>query len=194
MERDWEGALRVDPELMAKHASNYNLVSRQIKMNKSWNPSLYKNFGEMNYKKWQVDVKNLLFNQDDRKILFVVDTIGNSGKSTFGKILRAKEDNVIYQSILGNAQDRAYMTAKQVIELPEDKRPVFVFDIPRSCPQQFWPLQFIENLKDGNITSVKYQGVIIDMCWSQVCILCNETPIITNDKLSKDRYEIYNIS
>ena len=135
---------------------------------------------------------DLILTQDDRKILFIVDIEGAKGKTAFGKIMEAKEDNVVYQAVprLASVRDRAHMMAKQLIGLPKDKRPIIIFDISRCHPQRYWPLKFIEYCKDGNIISTKDHGVHLNMCWTQVAILCSEKPIISSNK---DRYQIFEI-
>ena len=104
---------------------------------------------------------------DDRKIIFVVDTVGNSGKSFFGKYLMRKNDRVQLLSV-GKRDDLCYA-------IDEHKR-IFLFDIPRS-QSEFLQYSVFESLKDGHVFSTKYQSrskafgenVHVDICRAPAC-------------------------
>ncbi len=66
-----------------------------------------------------------------------------------------------------------------------------VFDMARCNNPDYWPWNFMENLKNGWYTSTKYQGEMKIFEAPKIIVLTNSMP--PKDKLSKDRYEIYEI-
>lgn len=117
---------------------------------------------------------------DPRKIIFVVDPQGNSGKSWFvDRFFDANTDSTqIFSG--GNHADLAYAL--------DERRSIFLFDLPR-CSSEYVPYKFLEQLKDRRVLSTKYES---RMKWltrfPHVAVFTNEYPDMT--KLSADRYEI----
>lgn len=119
---------------------------------------------------------------DDRKIIFVVDPTGGTGKSFFVKYLLGKMPDSVQRLSIGKRDDLAYA-------IDESKR-VFLFDLPRS-QSEFLQYSILESLKDGFIFSTKYQSrskVMAHKC--HVVVFMNEQP--DRNKLSEDRYKIIN--
>jgi len=118
---------------------------------------------------------------DARKIIFVVDPVGNSGKSWFShSYYRSRPDDVQILSA-GKRDDLAFA-------INDDKR-VFLFDLPRST-SEFLQYSILEQLKNGLIFSNKYESRMKCMPagGAHVVVFMNEYPDMT--KLSADRYEI----
>lgn len=68
---------------------------------------------------------------------------------------------------------------------------VALFDMARCNNPDYWPWNFMENLKNGWFCSTKYQGTMKVFNAPKIVVFTNSTP--PKDKLSADRYEIYNI-
>lgn len=66
-----------------------------------------------------------------------------------------------------------------------------VFDMARCNNPDYWPWNFMENLKNGWFTSTKYAGEMKVFEAPKIIVFTNNDP--PRDKLSKDRYEIYRI-
>lgn len=131
-------------------------------------------------RQWQQDLNFLLIHAaDSRTIIFLVDRVGNSGKSWFCHYYCRLHDNA--QVLLpGKKSDMAYA-------LRTDIRVLFV-DAPRSKQNEFLQYDFFEDVKNGFVFSTKYESRIkyLQKCHVVVCL--NEQPDYT--KLSEDRYKV----
>lgn len=120
---------------------------------------------------------------DDRKIIFVVDEVGNSGKSWFCDYVRELKTNV---QILtpGKKADMAYeyYTATEILFM----------DAPRSKQSDYIQYDFLEDIKNGRIFSTKYESQMKYFKPPHVVVMMNENPDMT--KLSFDRYDIRRVS
>lgn len=68
---------------------------------------------------------------------------------------------------------------------------IVVFDMARCNNAEYYPWNFMENLKNGWFTSTKYKGGMKMFQPPKIVVFMNSDP--PRDKLSADRYEIYNI-
>lgn len=66
-----------------------------------------------------------------------------------------------------------------------------IFDMARCNNPDYWPWNFIENLKNGWFTSTKYAGEVKQFKIPKIVVFTNEEP--ARGKLSPDRYQIYRI-
>jgi hypothetical protein len=134
-------------------------------------------------RKWQADLNNYLkLPGVDREIIFVVDEIGNTGKSWFCKYFDHLHDNVQIMSPCKKV-DMAYM-------LDESARVIFM-DCPRSL-QEFLSYSLLEELKNGRVTSSKYMSRVKLFGLIHLVVMTNQYPDMT--KLSIDRYKIIRIT
>lgn len=129
---------------------------------------------------WQSALyENLTREPDPRHIYFIVDTVGNSGKSWFCHYYAYLHDNA--QVLLpGKKADMAYT-------LDPTMRVVFV-DAPRSKQGDFIQYDFLEDVKNGYVFCSKYESRIKQMNNVHLVVMMNEEPDM--NKLSKDRYVI----
>lgn len=131
-------------------------------------------------REWQQKLNHdLLLPPDDRTIIFVVDFVGNSGKSWFGRYFCNLHENA--QILLPTKKaDMAYA-------LRHDIRVLFL-DAPRSKQGEFIQYDFLEELKNGYVMSSKYESYMKTFSKMHVVVFMNERPDST--KLSQDRYDI----
>jgi hypothetical protein len=131
-------------------------------------------------REWQQELNNYLIHQPDRReIVFLVDRVGNTGKSWFCHYYARLHDNS--QVLLpGKKADMAYA-------LRCDIRVLFI-DAPRSKQSDFLQYDFFEDVKNGYVFSTKYESRIKYLQKCHVVICMNEQPDLT--KLSADRYKI----
>lgn len=129
---------------------------------------------------WQEELYNRLrLTPDNRQIIFIVDRVGNKGKSWFARYYCGMHDNA--QIIVpGKKADMAYVVR-------EDTR-TFFLDCPRSKQGEFIQYDFLEELKNGYLFSSKYESRCKTLPTPHVVVLMNEHPDET--KLSSDRYSI----
>lgn len=129
---------------------------------------------------WQEELCALLNRPaEDRKINFVVDLVGNTGKTWFAHYYKSCHDNV--QILLpGKKADLAYCI--------ESTSRVIFLDAPRCKQTDFILYDFLEELKNGYIFSGKYESRFKTLGKVHVVVLMNEYPDMA--KLSQDRYNI----
>ena len=134
-------------------------------------------------KPWQEEL-NATLNRpaDDRTVYFMVDPVGNAGKSWFAKYYARNHENVCVM--------RPGKHADMAFSLPLQCRVLFL-DATRQ--QLDWlPYTFIEECKDGWVHSTKYECTFKQYQPMHVVVLMNQMPEM--DKLSDDRYSITKIS
>lgn len=133
---------------------------------------------------WQGDLyERLRFAPDRRSIVFVVDVVGDTGKSWFCD----------YYSQL-HEEDTQILTpgkyADMALALQTSIRVLFL-DCPRSKQGDFIQYDFLENVKNGRVFSGKYESGMKYLNPLHVVVMMNEIP--DEEKLSADRYLIINI-
>lgn len=133
---------------------------------------------------WQQDLyAELALVPDSRTIIFMVDTLGNAGKSWFAHYYAFMHETA--QVILpGKKADMAYILNPLV-------RVLFV-DAPRSKQGEFIQYDFLEDVKNGYVFSPKYESRQKQLGAVHVVVLMNEEPDMS--KLSLDRYKIKRIN
>lgn len=114
-----------------------------------------------------------------RSVIFIIDIVGNSGKSWFSAYVAHMKTGV---QIIQPARkvDMAY-------SYNEDTTILFL-DCPRSKQGEFIQYDFLEQVKDGRIYSSKFESRMKMFHTPHVVVLMNEHPDMT--KLSADRYDI----
>lgn len=130
---------------------------------------------------WQNVVMEKLKNQSERKILFVVDEDGGKGKSVLAKHIFTTTNAWACQGGKINDLMYAYDTSADFV----------VFDMARCNNPDYYPWNFMENLKNGWFTSTKYKGGMKTFNTPKIVVFMNQDP--PRGKLSADRYEIYKI-
>lgn len=133
---------------------------------------------------WQQNLFDKLSAEPDRrKIIFIVDVVGNSGKSWFAHWYAKEKGETVQVMLPGKKADMAY-------NLQLGLKVVFL-DAPRSKQGEFIQYDFLEDLKNGFVFSPKYESRVKTYEPLHVVVNMNETPDDT--KLSADRYDIINI-
>lgn len=135
---------------------------------------------------WQRDLNEKLnLPPDPRTITFVVDTVGNGGKSWFAHyVAHMRAEDSVQVLVPGKKADMNYA-------LDTSARVLFI-DAPRSKQGDFIQYDFLEEVKNGYIASYKYESRCKRMGPCHVIVLMNEYPDMT--KLSADRYNIIELT
>lgn len=135
-------------------------------------------------KDWQSQLYNDLQRQaDDRKIIFIIDFMGNTGKSWFSHYYCHHHSNA--QVMLpGKKADMAYMLNPLI-------RVLFI-DAPRSKQGDYLQYDFLEDVKNGFVFSTKYECRVKQLQKVHVVVMMNEEPDRT--KLSEDRFDIRRVN
>lgn len=137
--------------------------------------------GQQTPRQWQEELKDELEQyEDERKIIFVVDAAGNTGKTWFCKwYLDNHPDEAQYLDVSKKA-DMAYAI--------NEAKPTILINVPRGS-MEYLSYSLLESLKDRMVFSPKYQSRI--KCFAStvaVVVFTNEHPDM--NKLSADRYDI----
>jgi len=125
-----------------------------------------------------------LLQQDDRGVLFVVDRKGGRGKSALARhLLGGGSGKKAWGCQGGKATDLMYSY--------DTKAEIVVFDFARCNDADYWPWNFIENLKNGWFTSTKYAGRMQSFVAPKIIVMTNQD--VNMEKLSKDRYDVFDL-
>lgn len=133
---------------------------------------------------WQADLNTRLNGPiNEREIVFIVDPLGNKGKSWFFRYYEQNHQDNCQIILPGKKLDMAHV-------LEVGKRS-YLFDCPRSKQGEFIQYDFLEQVKNGNVFSGKYESKNKRFEVPHVVIAMNEDPDM--EKLSNDRYVIIRI-
>lgn len=131
---------------------------------------------------WQAEVLKIVSGPvDERKILWIYDSEGNTGKSRLVRNLCAEHGGVV---LSGKVVDMAYQY---------NSERVVCFDITRTQAQSSDHLySMAESLKNGILVSSKYESKMKRFSTPHVIFFSNSLPSFT--AWSKDRYQILELT
>lgn len=134
---------------------------------------------------WQRQLADMVHGDSHhpREIRFVVDEVGNSGKSWFTRWAISTVPDKVQVLKVGKRDDLAYAV--------DETKSIFLFDVPRT-QMEFLQYSVLEMLKDQLVFSPKYEsGMKVLMSTPMVVVFSNEEPDRT--KMSADRYNVTRI-
>lgn len=183
--RDWVLTHGTRPTL-AEVALEFPSIFMQSGRVQLFIDSIFPNVPEQpgEYRPYQQSLAELLDEPfaDNRKIIFIVDPVGNAGKSWFvDKYHSLNYDRCQILSV-GRREDLSFAV--------DERKSVFLFDLPRSSAE-FLPYTILEQLKDRRLFSNKYESRMKMVNHGnpvKVVVFTNEYPDMK--KLSHDRYMI----
>lgn len=152
-------------------------------------------FSKMKLRKWQQQLYDLLVGEDlqklkDRKVIWVQNSKGNSGKSWFQKWLRIGQKQIVVRSLPVDGVDRI-MSAVNIIT-KKTKIDVFCYDLTRTQGenQSFKDLfSTVEQIKNGYVIDCMY-GKYNESYFDPPVVIIFTNEDIANYKhyLSEDRW------
>lgn len=160
------------PEQAIKHASNIQSIIDSLQK-----PRMSSELQVL--RPWQEQVLAKLENQSERQVLFVIDETGGKGKSALAKHLITTRNTWACQG--GKINDLMYSF--------DTNCEIAVFDMARCNNPDYFPWNFIENIKNGWFTSTKYKGGMKIFNAPKVVVFMNQHP--PEYKLTSDRYDKY---
>lgn len=122
----------------------------------------------------------------DRKVFFVVDPTGNGGKSWFCKYVDHMRNDVLVMRPT-RRHDMAFIFLKRLVN--QQLKCVFI-DCSRTFAEKL-NYDFLEELKDGHVTSGKYASSNLYFEPVHVVVMMNQDPDM--NALSADRYDVRRI-
>jgi len=105
---------------------------------------------------------------DLRLIYFIVDLEGGIGKTHVAKVLRRDHGALVIGA--GKKADLSFIFANT---LPPPR--IVVVDVPK-CKMETLHIDFLEELKNGLMTSTKFDSCMIEFDPPHVVVMCNEPP------------------
>jgi len=136
---------------------------------------------------WQKEVYEKLMKQTDRRILFVQDKRGNSGKSHLAKYIRNTHGSDVFYCRGGKGHDIIHAFSKGDYKIA-------IFDYARNKQPQYFAWDIFEELKDGCVSSGKYDS---DMFWLgysvKIIVLTNHDVHDHQHLLTYDRWQIVDL-
>ena len=144
--------------------------------------TMQEQFENATLKLWQDVVMKLLELQGDREILFVVDELGNQGKTWLTQYITLTKDGQCFDST--NKKDVAYALN------PEKK--IFVFDMTRATEPKM-SLQILESIKNGIVFSGKYESGTKIVAGAKVVVMANTFTELHEAQLSCHRFMILHL-
>jgi len=148
-------------------------------------------------KPWQTSCVGLIdmeyIEQNDRSINWVIDRQGGAGKTAFCKYMTTIEKQLLI--ITGGGYKDIACCLKLYMENEDfdiNDRTVVFFNIPRDSDDNgMISYKALESLKDGLITSTKYESSTMVFNSPVVWVFSNNLPEI--EKLSQDRWKLWTI-
>ena len=140
-------------------------------------------------KLWQEKLLNDLI-PSDRQIIWVIGQDGAEGKSWFQRYLIELygSHKVFHSNISKRSEGILHVLSKQVVNLFD----IFIFNIPRSFKVEDVPYGLLEEIKDGQAVSTKYESKFITLKTPNIILIfANQLPLMT--EMSRDRWRIFKI-
>ena len=144
--------------------------------------TLQEKFENATLKKWQAVVMKLIEIQGEREILFVIDELGNQGKTWLTQYITLTRNGQCFDST--NKKDVAYAL--------NPEKDIFVFDMTRATEPKM-SLQILESIKNGIVFSGKYESGTKIVNEAKVVVLANSFTELQEAQLSCDRFMILNL-
>lgn len=153
-------------------------------------PTKYRN---LKLRPHQEKIVEMMMKQNDRQILFIIDTEGNTGKSTLRTYLEIYCNGINIPSSIQSSEDIMQLVHGIVHDAPF-KTYNICLDIPRSMPTEgHWAkyLSALECLKDGAVYDKRYVYKRMLFEPPHILVFSNQTP--PHKMLTKDRWHIQKI-
>lgn len=166
--------------------SNVNVVERLFneRNKEEYEPEITELF---NWQKWLIKKSKT---RNNREIIWIYDPVGGGGKTMFGKYIQHKKMGV-YLSGSGNGQNHVAQYAAKMKSIGENLE-WWIINMTRAQENNETIYGVLESLKDGIMTSTKYEGTNLLMRSPCVTVMANSLP--KKSRLSADRWTIVRIS
>lgn len=137
---------------------------------------------------WQIVMHSALMKQNDREVLVIIDKNGGQGKSTFAKWLVYYHDAwEVFQC------ETSKEMMGQVIPGVEEKKSIFIFDLPKAegkAERALWSA--VELIKDGRAYDTRYHDKRVYFKHPKVIVFTNHD--IDYEMLSLDRWDVRDLT
>lgn len=182
-------------EALEKHVEKATDASGIIQMFKVGTDGNYRRrtrrFDDITLRPWQLTLSDMLTTTpNDRDVIWVFDDIGNTGKSWFAKYMCQLHPTLYRRSTdMGTSRDAATIIEGE-LQSGWEAWGLFI-NMARQAEHHSRMYQYFENIKDGQITTQKYQGRSLEFDEPHLIIFANWPPRVR--ELSLDRWKIFEI-
>lgn len=146
-----------------------------------------KRYENVKWKPWQQSILNIIDGPiDERKINWIYDITGNVGKSFLCNYIDLKYNCAIADGKKDNILHQLAIRQNEMKVLTD----IIILDVPRENAE-YINYGLIEQLKNGNTYSGKYEGARVRLYFPHILIFTNFPPLL--DKFSHDRWNIIKI-
>lgn len=133
---------------------------------------------------WQKEIEDLCLTEaDDRKILWLWEETGNTGKSAFCKYMCLKRGAIVLSGKTSDIMHGIIKWQENTGHWPE----IILVDVPREG-LEYINYGALEKVKDGCFYSGKYEGGMCVMNCPHVVFMANEPP--RTESMSADRWDV----
>lgn len=141
---------------------------------------------------WQKEIIEIVSKPvDKRKVYWVYDQVGETGKTELGKFLRdTMNEKVLYQGSPGTYRDAA--TTISNIFLGGWRGDTMIFNLPRSSENNSDLYHTLEAVKDGEMSINKYKGGQCCFDPQTIIVMSNWAP--QTQLMSQDRWHIWKMT
>ena len=174
--------LEMDPELYIRCFSQLQAITRFNMLDQNQGILVTQ------LSRWQWEVHRRLLEQSNRKILFVVDSVGNRGKTYLSLYMDQRYGDTHLSLAEMKQHDMAYIATRQL------QLRTIIFDYSRNWKPEFFAWTLFEQLKNGRVLSGKYESVVAKFPGSvKVAVFTNHDPSPEFHRLSEDRIAVINL-
>lgn len=179
-------SMNTEDETILSNICRYNRPLKELEFNirqERFKDEIKRQFENIKWRPFQQKIIDELENiADNRKIKWIYDDLGNTGKSFLARYLMTKQD--IYYITGGKQNDILYGYNGQKI---------IIYDLARTYADNLEHIYTtIENFKNGQYLSTKYETQQRIFAIPHIIVMANFKPDET--KLSKDRWDIVEVN
>ena len=171
--------IKLSKEYAERH-SYFDKIHNQLSLIRQQH-KLFKRFKKTKLYPWQFEVLNMLFIQNDRQVLWIVDQRGDSGKTFMALYLCAVYGFKIFDGTI---------TTRDIAHLIKGNEKGYCFDVSRDSIHSF-SYSTLEAIKNGYVATGKYSGKICMFSPLPTVIFANDYPDMS--KLSQDRWCVHTL-
>ncbi len=184
--RKWDKRIHWEPTNNVDASIKYCMKETKIYTNLDFED--FNEYDKIEWRGWQKEIIDSISKKctDDRKINWLYDSKGGTGKSYLTKYLMRVENALVIE---GKKADIFHQIAKRKEE--GIAIPLIIIDVPRASFNNI-SYSAIECIKNGFISSGKYEGGQYTFKSPHVIIFANTPP--DKKKFSKDRWNIKRIT
>lgn len=142
---------------------------------------------------WQIELWDKLEKlSNDREICWYWEKTGGNGKSSFANMWEyAHPDECITLGTVGKSSDVIYLICDEINSRNVAPKVIFM-NLVRQFEGKEHIYSIAEQLKDGLLTNLKYQGKRVRIDWPHIVIFANFPPDLT--KLTNDRWYVVELT